>query len=106
MHTATPHLEGILGRLLRVLSGGLNLSRSHTVILATLLRMPSSPSPLATGPSPSRHAARPASIRREKVAILGGGMASLSAAFALTDTPELRDRYELTVYQDGWLLGG
>jgi uncharacterized protein with NAD-binding domain and iron-sulfur cluster len=33
-------------------------------------------------------------------------MASLSAAFALTDTPELRKRYELTVYQDGWLLGG
>ncbi|WP_163998020.1 FAD-dependent oxidoreductase [Pyxidicoccus caerfyrddinensis] len=44
--------------------------------------------------------------RREKVAILGGGMASLSAAFALTDTPELRARYALTVYQDGWLLGG
>ena len=33
-------------------------------------------------------------------------MASLSAAFALTDTPALRERYELTVYQDGWLLGG
>ena len=33
-------------------------------------------------------------------------MASLSAAFALTDTAELRERYELTVYQDGWLLGG
>lgn len=33
-------------------------------------------------------------------------MASLSAAFALSDTPELRERYALTVYQDGWLLGG
>ncbi|MFP2926573.1 NAD(P)-binding protein [Pyxidicoccus sp. 3LG] len=44
--------------------------------------------------------------RREKIAILGGGMASLSAAFALTDTAELRGRYALTVYQDGWLLGG
>lgn len=44
--------------------------------------------------------------RREKIAILGGGMASLTAAFALTDTKELRERYEITVYQDGWLLGG
>lgn len=43
---------------------------------------------------------------RAKIAILGGGMASLTAAFALTDTPALRKRYELTVYQDGWLLGG
>ncbi|AUX22585.1 hypothetical protein SOCEGT47_030890 [Sorangium cellulosum] len=33
-------------------------------------------------------------------------MASLTAAFALTDTPALRERHELTVYQDGWLLGG
>ncbi|MFL5350527.1 MAG: NAD(P)-binding protein [Hyalangium sp.] len=57
-------------------------------------------------PSPPRSTARPAKPRREKVAILGGGMASLSAAFALTDSPELRERYELTVYQDGWLLGG
>ncbi|ADO72706.1 NAD(P)-binding protein [Stigmatella aurantiaca] len=42
----------------------------------------------------------------EKIAILGGGMASLSAAFALTHSPALRERYEITVYQDGWLLGG
>lgn len=33
-------------------------------------------------------------------------MASLSAAFALTDTKALRDRHDITVYQDGWLLGG
>lgn len=33
-------------------------------------------------------------------------MASLSAAFALSDSAELRERYEITVYQEGWLLGG
>lgn len=43
---------------------------------------------------------------RERIAILGGGMASLSAAFALTDSHELRERYDVTVYQEGWLLGG
>jgi uncharacterized protein with NAD-binding domain and iron-sulfur cluster len=49
----------------------------------------------------------PGSIKsKEKVAILGGGMAALTAAFELTGTPELRDRYDITVYQMGWRLGG
>lgn len=46
------------------------------------------------------------SIKRERVAILGGGMGGLTAAWALTATPELLQRYEVTVYQEGWLLGG
>lgn len=41
-----------------------------------------------------------------KIAILGGGMASLSAAFQLTRTDALRQRHEVTVYQIGWRLGG
>jgi uncharacterized protein with NAD-binding domain and iron-sulfur cluster len=45
-------------------------------------------------------------MNRERIAILGGGMAGLSAAMGLTSRPELRERYEVTVYQDGWLLGG
>ncbi|HWH95057.1 MAG TPA: NAD(P)-binding protein [Baekduia sp.] len=43
---------------------------------------------------------------RRRVAILGGGAGSLTAAFELTATPELRERYEVTVYQLGWRLGG
>jgi uncharacterized protein with NAD-binding domain and iron-sulfur cluster len=43
---------------------------------------------------------------RRQVAILGGGAGSLTAAFELTATPELRDRYDVTVYQLGWRLGG
>jgi uncharacterized protein with NAD-binding domain and iron-sulfur cluster len=43
---------------------------------------------------------------RRKVAILGGGAGSLTAAFELTATPELRERYDVTVYQLGWRLGG
>jgi uncharacterized protein with NAD-binding domain and iron-sulfur cluster len=46
------------------------------------------------------------SIKRERVAILGGGMGGLTAAWALTASPELLQRYEVTVYQEGWLLGG
>lgn len=40
-----------------------------------------------------------------KVAIIGGGCAALTTAFELT-RPEQRGRYEVTVYQLGWRLGG
>jgi uncharacterized protein with NAD-binding domain and iron-sulfur cluster len=43
---------------------------------------------------------------RRRVAILGGGAGSLTAAFELTATPELRAAYDVTVYQLGWRLGG
>lgn len=44
--------------------------------------------------------------RREKIVILGGGMAGLSAAWRLSE-PGWQDRYEsITVYQRGWRLGG
>ena len=42
----------------------------------------------------------------EKIAILGGGAASLSAAFHLSAQPGWRERFEITVYQQGWRLGG
>jgi uncharacterized protein with NAD-binding domain and iron-sulfur cluster len=43
---------------------------------------------------------------RRRVAILGGGAGGLATAFELTATPELRERYEVTVHQLGWRLGG
>ena len=43
---------------------------------------------------------------RTKIAVLGGGMGSLAAVFALTDRPGWRERYDITVYQLGWRLGG
>jgi uncharacterized protein with NAD-binding domain and iron-sulfur cluster len=49
-----------------------------------------------------------ARVRRPggKVAILGGGMAGLSAAWRLSE-PGWRDRFDsITVYQRGWRLGG
>jgi uncharacterized protein with NAD-binding domain and iron-sulfur cluster len=44
--------------------------------------------------------------RRERVVILGGGIGALTTAFELTATPALRARYEVTLYQLGWRLGG
>jgi uncharacterized protein with NAD-binding domain and iron-sulfur cluster len=40
-----------------------------------------------------------------EIAVIGGGCASLSAAFELT-RPELNGAYHVTVYQLGWRLGG
>lgn len=40
-----------------------------------------------------------------KVAIVGGGCAALTTAFELT-RPQHRGRYDVTVYQLGWRLGG
>lgn len=48
----------------------------------------------------------PARPARRKIAILGGGLASLSAAYELTSYPGWRDRYEVTLYQIGWRVGG
>src|SRR5262245_59837599 len=43
---------------------------------------------------------------KRKVAILGGGMSSLVTAFELTQLRNWRDKYEVTVDQQGWRLGG
>jgi len=43
---------------------------------------------------------------KEKIAILGGGVGAMTAAYTLTKQPGWRDRYEITVYQMGWRLGG
>jgi uncharacterized protein with NAD-binding domain and iron-sulfur cluster len=42
----------------------------------------------------------------QKIAILGGGPAAIAAAFELTDQPGWQDKYEITLYQVGWRLGG
>jgi uncharacterized protein with NAD-binding domain and iron-sulfur cluster len=45
-------------------------------------------------------------MKKKRVVILGGGMASLVTAFELTRTPELRRRHDITVLQHGHRLGG
>ncbi|MDA8520628.1 NAD(P)/FAD-dependent oxidoreductase [Acidovorax sp. NCPPB 4044] len=42
----------------------------------------------------------------QKIAILGGGLAALTAAFELTSQPGWQDRFDITLYQMGWRLGG
>jgi uncharacterized protein with NAD-binding domain and iron-sulfur cluster len=45
-------------------------------------------------------------MKKKRIVILGGGMASLVAAFELTRTAELRRRHDITILQQGHRLGG
>lgn len=42
----------------------------------------------------------------KKIAVLGGGVGSLATVFSLTNEPDWQSRYDITVYQLGWRLGG
>ncbi len=42
----------------------------------------------------------------QRITVLGGGIAGLTAALELSATPELREQYEVTLYQSGWRCGG
>ncbi|MCP4810125.1 MAG: NAD(P)-binding protein [Proteobacteria bacterium] len=45
-------------------------------------------------------------MERTKVAVLGGGLGAIAAAFYLTDTSEKRARFQVTVFTDEHRLGG
>lgn len=42
----------------------------------------------------------------QKIAILGGGIGALATAAELTADPGWQEKYEITIYQMGWRLGG
>ena len=43
---------------------------------------------------------------KRRIAVLGGGVGALCAVWALTQAPDWRERFDITVYQIGWRLGG
>lgn len=45
-------------------------------------------------------------MEKEKIAIIGGGVGGMVSAFWLTEKKGWEDRYEITLYQTGWRLGG
>ena len=44
--------------------------------------------------------------KKEKIAVLGCGMGAIAALYELTQLPENRAKYDITVYQMGWRVGG
>ncbi|WP_433364760.1 NAD(P)-binding protein [Actinoplanes sp. CA-142083] len=45
-------------------------------------------------------------MTKPRIAILGGGTAAVTAAYFLSGSPEVRERYDIELYQQGWRLGG
>ena len=43
---------------------------------------------------------------KQRVAVLGGGTGSMAAVYGLTNEEGWQDKYDITVYQLGWRLGG
>ena len=52
--------------------------------------------PQSTGSTPAK----------TKIAVLGAGMGSIAAIYELTQLPENRAKYDITVYTLGWRVGG
>jgi len=44
--------------------------------------------------------------QKQKIVILGGGVGSIVTAWKLTSEPGWQDRYEISLYQVGWRIGG
>ncbi len=43
---------------------------------------------------------------RQKVAVIGGGVGAITAVYAITSLPDWQAKYDITLYQLGWRLGG
>ena len=43
---------------------------------------------------------------KTRVAVVGGGVSALAAVYELTSTPENRAKYDVSIHQLGWRLGG
>ena len=64
---------------------------------------------MTTTTTASNHPATPViptTRHPEKIAILGGGIGALTTAFELSSQPGWQNKYDITVYQMGWRLGG
>jgi len=45
-------------------------------------------------------------VSPKKIAIIGGGVGAITAAYAITQQPDWQNKYDITLYQLGWRLGG
>lgn len=58
----------------------------------------STQSPSSSPPGPK--------TKKKRIVALGGGLGTLAALFAITELPGWQDRFDITLYQIGWRLGG
>ncbi len=42
----------------------------------------------------------------KKIAVIGGGLSAMTAVFNITQEPNWKEKYDITIYQMGWRIGG
>ena len=45
-------------------------------------------------------------MKKKKIAVLGSGMSAMSTIFELMKTADFQEKYDITIYQMGWRIGG
>ena len=45
-------------------------------------------------------------MEKTKIAVIGGGLGAMSAIYHIMQLPNATERYDITLYQTGWRLGG
>ncbi|GHC64727.1 NAD(P)-binding protein [Neogemmobacter tilapiae] len=45
-------------------------------------------------------------MQKQKIAVIGGGVGAITTVYAITQTPDWQTKYDITVYQLGWRIGG
>lgn len=43
---------------------------------------------------------------KKKIVVIGGGLGAMTAIYNIMKQPNAKDKYEITLYQDGWRVGG
>lgn len=44
--------------------------------------------------------------KRKRIAVIGGGASAMTAVYNITKTKDWRQKYDITIYQMGWRIGG
>jgi uncharacterized protein with NAD-binding domain and iron-sulfur cluster len=44
--------------------------------------------------------------KRKKITVIGGGLSAMTAVYNLSLLPDFEEKYEITIYQLGWRIGG
>lgn len=45
-------------------------------------------------------------FKKKKIVVIGGGLSAMTAVYNLTLLPNFEDKYDITIYQLGWRIGG
>ncbi|MBD0366040.1 MAG: NAD(P)-binding protein [Flavisolibacter sp.] len=77
---------------------------NHQVIYPHIIK--SKPTDTMTENTDNQTATTATTNSKKKIIVLGGGPSALAATYELTDYENWQDKFDITLYQMGWRLGG